>query len=157
MYDAITIADEILKIAKSQGKTLTPLQLMKLVYISYGWGLAILDKQLFQNRIEAWKFGPVIPDLYQATKHFGKETIPLASIDINSNVDSETESLLNGVFKQYGKHSGVYLSGLTHTSGSPWDQVYHDGVMGIEIPDSKIRDHYKGLLDARNSSSRTTN
>jgi uncharacterized phage-associated protein len=62
------VADAILKIAKEQGKPLTPLKLMKLVYIAHGWHMAIENQDLFNNRIEAWKYGPVIPDLYQVTR-----------------------------------------------------------------------------------------
>jgi uncharacterized phage-associated protein len=65
---AFTVADEILKIAKRKGLHITPMQLLKLVYIAHGWSLAILGRDLFPDRIEAWKYGPVIPDLYRATR-----------------------------------------------------------------------------------------
>lgn len=63
MYDVLTVADTILKIAKSKGKALTPMQLVKLTYIAHGWSLALHEKGLFKNKIEAWQYGPVIPDL----------------------------------------------------------------------------------------------
>ena len=149
MYSAITIADEILKISKAAGRTLTPLQLMKLVYIAHGYSLAY-GRDLFTDRIEAWQYGPVIPDLYRATKHFGRNPIPLEMIDDNPPaVDTETKNLLEDVVAKYGKLSGYALSSLTHKSGTPWDRVYRPGIMGIEIPDDLIRDHYKGLLDER--------
>jgi uncharacterized phage-associated protein len=149
-YDAITIADEILRIAKSAGKFLTPLQLMKLVYISHGWSLSMRSTDLFKDRIEAWKYGPVIPDLYQATKHFGRSPIPHSKIDTEkaSSVDRETLDFLRDVFDKYGDKSGIELSNLTHRSGTPWDQVYRDGVLGIEIPDEIIAEHYKKLWHA---------
>ncbi len=62
-YNAITVADELLRLAKRSGISLSPMKLMKLVYIAQGWHLAIKDAVLFGNRIEAWKYGPVIPDL----------------------------------------------------------------------------------------------
>ena len=60
--DAQTIADDILKLAKRRDLTLTPMQLVKLAYIAYGWYLAIYEKRLFDDRIEAWKYGPIIPN-----------------------------------------------------------------------------------------------
>ncbi|NIX76780.1 Panacea domain-containing protein [Microvirga terricola] len=153
MYSAIIIADEILKIAKAKGASLTPLQLMKLVYIAHGWSLALLRRDLFGDRIEAWKFGPVIPDLYQATKHFGRNVIPPELIaNTPSGVDTDTKVFLEDVFQKYGHLSGYALSSLTHKSGTPWDQVYREGIMGIEIPDNLIRTHYEKLLHERSRS-----
>lgn len=149
-YSAITIADEILKTAKRSGVKLTPLQLMKLVYIAHGWSLAVRNQDLFKNRIEAWKYGPVIPDLYQATKHFGRNAIPHERItDDPSGVDSDTQIFLEDVFSKYGRLSGYALSNLTHQSGTPWERAYKEGVMGVEIPDEPIKDHYLRLLDER--------
>ncbi len=154
MYNAITVADEILRLAKKAGKFLTPLQLMKLVYISHGWSLAIRNVDLFPDRIEAWKYGPVIPDLYQATKHFGRNAIPFSAIDDEKphSVDDATLNFLGEVFKQYGHLTGIQLSNLTHKSGTPWSQVYEEGIYGIEIPDDLIRNHYLSLLNERKQS-----
>ena len=152
-YNAITVADEVLKLAKRAGKQLTPLQLMKLVYIAHGWSLALRNIDLFQERIEAWKYGPVIPDLYHATKHFGAMPIPLSAIDDKpAAVDVPTASFLEDVYSKYGKLTGIQLSNLTHRSGTPWAQVYREGVFGIEIPDEIIKTHYLGLLNERQSS-----
>lgn len=150
MYSVIDVADAILKIAKRKGQQLTPLQLMKLVYIAHGWSLGLDRGDLFSDRIEAWKYGPVIPDLYQVTKHFGRHHIPFDRIDDGQMpVDADGERFLTEIVDQYGKMSGTSLSALTHKSGTPWDQVYKDGVFNIEIPDSLIRDHYKKLWDDR--------
>lgn len=150
MYDVITIADQILKIAKRAGRSLTPLQLMKLVYIAHGFSLGLGREDLFQNRIEAWKYGPVIPDLYHATKEFGRGSIPKSLVDeTQDSVDHDTAEFLQDVFNKYGHLTGFSLSNLTHQSGTPWDQVYEDGVPGIEIPDDLIRQHYEGIVVGR--------
>ncbi|MNE19310.1 hypothetical protein D3C87_988840 [compost metagenome] len=151
MYPVISVADEILKIAKRAGKSLTPLQLMKLTYIAHGWSLGLYNKDLFNARIEAWKYGPVIPDLYRATKQYGRGNIPTDLIDVtSSSVDENTRKFLEWVFAGYGNLDGIQLSSLTHKSGTPWDQVYRDGVMKIEIGDDLIKDHYRKLAHERN-------
>ena len=153
-YSAITIADQILRIAKSKGQALTPLQLMKLVYIAHGWSFPVRGCDLFENRIEAWKYGPVIPDLYQATKHFGRNPIGLNFVGEPSElvVDPSTKSFLESVFDAYGHMSGIALSSLSHQSGTPWQQVYQDGVYNKQIPDALIRDHYMELNRVRRPS-----
>lgn len=149
MYTVLTIADEILKIAKRQGRSLTPMQLMKLVYIAHGWSLAVMHRDIFSDRIEAWKYGPVIPTLYQATKQFGRNEIPINLIDESSTsaVDDDTFSFLEDVVSKYGHLSGIQLSNLTHMPGTPWHQVYEPNVKNKEITDSLIRSHYVEKLN----------
>ena len=142
----------MLREAKRAGRALTPMQLIKLTYIAHGWSLAF-GRDLFEDRIEAWKYGPVIPALYQATKHFGRSEIPMSMVgDPDEPVLDETDSsLVKDVYKKYGHLTGVQLSALTHRPGSPWHQVYRDGVMNIEIGDEIIRTHYAALLNDRRS------
>lgn len=153
MYDVLIVADAILKIAKGKGATLTPMQLVKLTYIAHGWSLGLRNRDLFKNRIEAWQYGPVIPDLYHATKAFGRNPIPLDSIgDPNQvGIAPEDKQLLEAVYKKYGHLDGIALSYITHKAGTPWTQVYRPGVMHIEIPDSLIKSHYEELAHGANT------
>ena len=149
MYSAMEIADEILKIGKRAGMSFTPMQLMKLVYIAHGWSLAVLDRDIFQDRIEAWKYGPVIPALYQATRQFRRKPIPHHLIDEDSppKVCDEVLSFLHDVVDKYGYLNGIQLSNLTHLPGTPWDQVYEPDGSNIEISDRLIKQYYSEKLD----------
>lgn len=147
--DAQTIADDILKLAKRRGLELTPMQLVKLVYIAYGWNLAMHNKKLFDDRIEAWKYGPIIPSLYQATKHFGRNIIPHSLIADSPISNPDLEVFLDSIAEHYGHYSGIALSNLTHRQGTPWQQVYRPNVVGIQIPDDLIKAHYQEELSAR--------
>lgn len=151
MYDVLTVADAILKIAKAKGQSLTPMQLMKLVYIAHGWSLGLRNVDLFRNRIEAWQYGPVMPDLYHATKRFGRDPIPLNLVGETHQlpVSREDADFLTDVYNKYGHLDGIQLSYLTHQSGTPWDQVYRPGISRIEIPDELIRRHYRELGSVR--------
>lgn len=153
MYDVLTVADAILKIAKEKNRQLTPMQLVKLTYIAHGWSLGLRDRDLFKNRIEAWQYGPVIPDLYHATKAFGRNPIPLESVGDPTQVDvaPEDKQLLEAVYEKYGHLDGIALSYITHRAGTPWTQVYRPGVMHIEIPDALIRNHYEDLARGANT------
>ena len=144
--NAQTVADDILKLAKRRDMALTPMQLMKLVYIAYGWYLAMHNEKLFDDRIEAWKYGPVIPSLYHATKRFGGNIIP-HSLIANSPVSyRDLETFLDSIVQNYGHFSGIALSNLTHRHGTPWQQVYRPNVLGIQIPDKLIKAHYQEEL-----------
>lgn len=41
MYDCLLIAKTLLKLAVREDKVLTPMQLIKLVYLSHGWALGL--------------------------------------------------------------------------------------------------------------------
>lgn len=146
---AQTIADDILKLAKRRRLEFTPMQLMKLVYIAYGWHLAMTGKPLFLDRIEAWKYGPVIPNLYHATKRFGRDPIPHPLISDSELSRPKLEAFLDSIVENYGSYSGIALSNLTHRIGTPWQQVYQVNKLGIRIPDDLIKEHYQRGLDAR--------
>lgn len=138
----------------------TMLHIMKLVYISHGWHLAVLGKPLILDEIEAWKYGPVIPSLYRTLKSYGREYITSLSYcgtSLNSNeIDKRKEfiqsrihklsrELIDRVIKEYSKLSAMQLSSLTHQNGTPWSQCYKDDVLFKKIPNSVIQKHYVQL------------
>jgi uncharacterized phage-associated protein len=152
-YPVGQVAEAVLREAKQVGRELTPMQLMKLVYISHGWSLAISGRDLFEDRIEAWRYGPVIPELYRATKHFGRSPIPMAMVgDPEEDILDATDAVLvKDVYGKYGHLNGIQLSDLTHRQGSPWYQAYSSGIFNAEITDNVIRQHYSALLNDRRS------
>lgn len=136
------------------------MQLQKLVYIAYGWTLALLEERLFKERIEAWEHGPVIPELYHEFKRFGPKAITQFSgyydfekkTYIIPKVNPEDEpvvAILDMVWERYGAMTATELRGRTHESGSPWDETYHGAGMNHRIPDDLIREHTRALITER--------
>lgn len=145
-YSAITIANSFLDLAEAEGRELTQMQVIKLVYVAHGWSLSLLDRPLINERVEAWQFGPVISSLYQHLKKFGaapvKGRLPKSIFDKNTELDPVDRTLIEQVYEKYGRLSGVQLSHLTHRSGTPWSTTYRLGVTGKVIPNEVIKDHY---------------
>lgn len=120
MYTADQIADWFLsKTDSEKGDVISHLKLQKLVYYAQAWHYTVFGEPLFNERIEAWKNGPVIPSLYyrfkSITKHSGIDTSGI----VKPGIGTKSEELLNEVFDIYGEHSGSYLEDLTHRE-SPW-------------------------------------
>lgn len=103
----------------NEGDGLTNLKLQKLVYYAQGFYLAIFDAPLFDEAIEAWTHGPVVPELYQAYKQYGKTPVPIAE-GFDMNVLEEDEfSLIEEVYRVYGQFSAWQLRDMTHEE-TPW-------------------------------------
>ncbi|KQH74402.1 Panacea domain-containing protein [Xylella fastidiosa] len=47
---------------------LTPLQVLKLVYLAHGWCLGVHTQPLIDELVEAWRAGPLIRSLYNVIK-----------------------------------------------------------------------------------------
>jgi len=143
-YKAMEIANFFVDKANENDEEMTNLKLQKLVYFAKGFSLALFDKPLFRDLVRAWKWGPVVPDVYHAYKVFGSGPIP--SVDFYSPVvDEETTQLLDRVYKNYGHLSGPTLSNLTHKKGTPWHQCYEEE-LSRRIPDDVIKSHFKELV-----------
>nr|VFJ71517.1 MAG: Uncharacterized phage-associated protein [Candidatus Kentron sp. FW] len=152
--DSRMVANYLIFLASQDGASLTPMQLLKLVYLCHGWFLAHFDRPLIQDRIEAWKYGPVIPGLYHTFKSFGSS--PVVEIFRHPKqkrpLSEEEKDLIGKVYDYYGSHSGTTLSALTHKKGSPWDDIWGGNSErgNTEIPDNIIKQYYKGLLSSDN-------
>ena len=129
------------------------LKLIKLCYLCHGWYLAYHETPLFDERIEAWRYGPVIPELYYALKHFRGKSLPAGCLEKlaikQEELSEDMKKLIDAVIDYYGKYTGVELSALTHRKGSPWARTYSgEKQPWISIPNSMIKDHFNELKNS---------
>lgn len=143
MYSSITVANRFLDLAREKAGSLTPMQVLKLVYIAHGWTLGLYGRPLIRDDVEAWQYGPVIPHLYNAMRKFRSNPVTNPLPDRGAvALDAESADMIDQVYGIYGQISGPGLSRLTHVKGSPWDTIYMDGEFGLTIPNDIIEDHY---------------
>ena len=165
-YSAKAVANQFIRKSLKENNPLTPMKLLKLVYIAHGWHLAILDKPLITDRVEAWLYGPVIPELYHEFKHYGMLPIEglateyeplfedgrlvdakLVRPKIDSN-DKPTRDFLNRVWEVYKDFTAIQLSNMTHEKGSPWDSVFYGAPNSKPtIENETIKAHYRRRLE----------
>ena len=103
------------------------LKLNKLCFYAQGWALAILGEPLFDEDIQAWEYGPVVPSVYHTYKVCGKNQIGQAQDTFDEkNLTSDELQLLTDVYSTYGKYTSYQLVTMTHQQNGPWDQVYEE-------------------------------
>jgi len=150
-YNSITVANYFIKKYAETGN-ITPLKLLKLVYIAHGWYLALNEneKQLITEKPQAWQYGPVLPELYKNIKHFGKGVItePINKEILYETISDEDAKFLDKIWEVYGPKDGLFLSALTHQEGTPWSETYPKGY-NIEIPNDLIFKHYKNSINKK--------
>lgn len=149
MISATKAANIVLDEAARYGHTITPLQVMKHVYMSHGMFLGRHGVPLVPDHVQAWQYGPVISSLYGAMKKFGggpvTEKLPVTVFD-RAEASELERATIQSVYATYGQFSGPALSNLTHRPGSPWSQVWRPGVSNLIIPNDLIRRHYQDAI-----------
>lgn len=150
MHDSRTIANRFLSLGREEGRSLTPMQLLKLVYIAHGWMLGLYGRPLIQDEVQAWQYGPVIPTLYNALKHYRGSAVNAPIPDHRPmELTPQQDSIVRQVFDIYGGYTGPSLSNITHRPGTPWSKIYRPGSFGLAIPQQIIQNHYRDLAASR--------
>jgi uncharacterized phage-associated protein len=160
MYSAKAIANEFVKISHAQGAALSPMKLQKLLYFAHGWNLALTDKPLLDEEVEAWQYGPVVPSVYHDFKQFGSRAIPREAVDYEfedftvtavapsvPDSDEFTHGLIKKIWSVYGRYDGVQLSKMTHEGGTPWANTWREDLpKGTGIKNEDIENYFKSKV-----------
>lgn len=120
-YKALDIAKKLIRMADwdtaNGGDNMTNLRLQKLLYYEQGYHLAKFGTPLFDEQIEAWIYGPVVPTVYDYYNQYGAQILPVDNDEID--LTAEEEDLFAEVFEAYREFSAIGLMNLTHKE-RPW-------------------------------------
>lgn len=124
---------------KSDDDQITNLKLNKLMYYAQGAYLARTGHKLFDEQIEAWRLGPVVPSVYHTYKVCKSNPIPYdddEKVTADDFTAEELEALLD-VVREFGQYTGSKLVSLTHRSDTPWSAAYESGADVIPVDSIK--------------------
>jgi uncharacterized phage-associated protein len=127
--------------------TMSAMKLQKLVYYSQAWHLVWEDKPLFNEEIQAWANGPVVPSLYNL--HHGEFSLTpnFFKGDI-SCIPEKSKDVIDKVLKFYGDKDAQWLSDLTHME-APWKLArvgLSDGERGDNvISNESMAEYYSSI------------
>jgi uncharacterized phage-associated protein len=117
-YKAIEVANWFIdQFDRESGGLITHLKVQKLLYFAEAWCQALLDRELFEESMEAWAHGPVVREVFDVYRDYGWE--PLTASDEIIEFDSDVEDVLNQVLDVYGEVSAKTLEKMTHKD-KPW-------------------------------------
>lgn len=100
MVPALFIANYIIEYSNQNGYEINNLKLQKLLYFISARALVEDKPPLFNESIEKWRFGPVVPEVYHKYKEFGAFSIQdnniirtLFRFDFNKNPFEDDSSV----------------------------------------------------------------
>lgn len=134
MYNALAVANFYLELAKQHRQKIDPMKLQKLTFMAHGWHLALYDKPLLDEDVQAYQYGPVVLSLYHEFKRFGVNPIEVLATDydpqneelFNPRIplnDEKAIALLMKVWNVYSAFSSLELANMTHQPGSAWAEA----------------------------------
>ena len=147
------VADFFIHFCHEHGDFISNLKLQKLVYYAQAWHLALYDEPLFNEPIEAWVHGPVIPELYRKFKHYGWEPISYEPDEIE--LDEHTKQHLIEIIDVFGGFTAYELEQMTHNE-APWVNARQG--LAIDEPSNAIishedmRNYYKRIASQEDDS-----
>ena len=120
---------------------ITNLKLQKMLYFAQVYYLVKLGRPLFSDKIEAWKYGPVIPDIYRKYKKNGSN--PIISVKNTDAISDEDKEHIRYIWDTFGGYSAGRLVEITHAH-NPWKEAYENGLK--TITHKALKEYYTPLL-----------
>jgi len=150
---ALDVANYVISLASTnvigdngEVEGVTNLKLQKILYFIEAYSLSVNGKSLFSDSIEAWEYGPVIPNVYHQFKSQGSS--PIIDKNVTVKMDKKTADLISGVWETFNKYSASRLVDITHRH-DPWKKTYEKNKkMGLKSSISRdlMKEYYTGLF-----------
>lgn len=119
----------------------TNLKLQKVLYLAQAYYLVKLSKPLFTENLEAWDYGPVVPEVYRKFKRYSSK--PIIIKEDRSKLAEEDKETLRKVWDAFGGFSASRLVDIVH-SHTPWKEAVSTGKI---ISHKVMKDYYGPLLN----------
>lgn len=122
MYKALDIARYILYKYTQMGLPITNLKLQKMLYFVQRESLRENDEAMFKEVIEAWQFGPVVPEVYYRYAGYGGMKIEVFE-DPKIYINANDINLIDNVIERYKNQNPWLMVDETHSRGLAWDRA----------------------------------
>lgn len=144
-YKVLDVCKYVIDYSNKKEYGISNLKLQKILYFIQAYFLIKQPSRCcFDDKIEAWNFGPVVPKVYRKYKQFGSSDIPTIidceKSDSNNCITSDDKNLIKTVIDKFEDYSSTDLVDLTHKQ-SPWIDAYISH-MNREITTEAIKAYF---------------
>lgn len=160
IYNVLEVCRHVINYSNEHDYGISNLKLQKVLYFVQAYFLTERKDHMpcFNEKIEAWDFGPVVPEAYHEYKQYGSGDIPNVEFYFQFDVEDvwsvrrvqykddvikkEDKILIDRVVDKFSDYSATDLVSLTHRQ-SPWIDVYVPH-QNNEITIEAIRKYFNG-------------
>lgn len=135
-FDPRSVANCLLEVAWKYDLKVTHLALQKIIYFLHAQYLKETDTPLCKGYFEAWKHGPVHPQIWTTFKNAGRDPIRHTAygIDIETGISKKIDEIEDKAVLLFIARKGLELLavpaprlvGMSHLPGGPWDKLTRD-------------------------------
>lgn len=143
MVNVMLLAQYILYKCMNDGKSITNLQLQKILYFIQGKYLSKMGKPLFEVDFEAWQYGPVIRSVYSKYCGYGASDIVMLNAP-TEKLDENICRFIDPIIEELREKDAWELVDQSHMQGGAWDQTFRGGAgKYYPIPKDAIKNEFQ--------------
>ncbi len=127
MYDVQDVAEYVITYSECKDYGISNLKLQKILYLIQTYFLIHTKKPCFPEEMEAWDFGPVIPEVYRKYKQFGSADIQINCLSLEETqkiFGKEDRERIDAVIDNFADFSATDLTTLTQNQ-MPWIEAFN--------------------------------
>jgi uncharacterized phage-associated protein len=146
MIDCINAARYFIVRAYEDGieAEMTNMKVQKLLYYSQSLYLALHDEPLFDEEIQAWRYGPVCPPAYRFYSEFEAKQLPIPTPEFLLEIPDENKKILEEIWEYFGGYHAYRLSDMTHLE-FPWKKARKNLPSQASSTEPILREDMKAL------------
>lgn len=130
-YRALDVANFIIDTCTKMGTPVSNLKLQKILYFAWVDYYRETNMYLFEDNMEAWQLGPVVPEVYYEYCAYGGKPINLLC-EILPSID-EIKEILKRIIEKYILLPVSTLVAKTHMPNTAWFKVYNNGLGNRDV------------------------
>ena len=141
------VANYFLFFANGAQEPITNLKLQKLLYYAQGYFLAMHADLLFEDEIQAWAHGPVVPNIYHDYKRF--RWMPINKEVIPPTLTAKLMEYLELIIETFMPIDAYKLERMTHNE-APWIKARgglpRDAACQTVIDPDDMKEYFTALM-----------
>jgi uncharacterized phage-associated protein len=151
-HSASLVAVALLRKAMDQNIYITQHQLQRMLFFAHGCHLARYGQPLVEERFEAWKLGPVIPQLFRIFIFYGNRRIFNAGLlqlpqheEMEKPLQPEAVKILDYTLQTVSVFADADWQSWAETVIPKWAKSTDTRGLNLFIDNAEIEKHFKNL------------